>query len=260
MGPRPGGRGNGRSQARASDCSPASMGPRPRGRGNGPVWAGSEKLTKLQWGRDRAVAEMLRPSPGAAVLCASMGPRPRGRGNYEPACALNDYQSLQWGRDRAVAEMTVPVPPWEGSQRFNGAATARSRKLKPRSVCSRASSCFNGAATARSRKCVQAGERTGQEPRLQWGRDRAVAEMVNLVMAARKSGAASMGPRPRGRGNPPLPIGTRRRLLLQWGRDRAVAEIAHSLSYSVFKDLGMRTRAPPWRRPPSARRRNLLRR
>ena len=44
--------------------------------------------------------------------------------------------------------------------------------------------------------------------------------------------------------------------LLQWGRDRAVPEIAHPLSYSVFKDLGERTRTPPCRGPPIALRRH----
>src|SRR5579885_2081072 len=225
------------------------MGPRARARGNDPVWQGGHgsgwlqwgreralaeicrlrpiagaqrgfngaasarsrkwnatsmpQFTKiqLQWGRERALAEMSPPAKSARLSAASMGPRARARGNpqgYPPPCgrypasmgprarargngagrraALEGQGAsmgprarargnpwtvgtglgtvlLQWGRERALAEIppaTSPPPPDEG---FNGAASARSRKLprahQPRPV----RPGFNGAASARSRKC-----------------------------------------------------------------------------------------------------------
>ena len=83
------------------------MGPRPRGRGivRGITATGGQFM--LQWGRDRAVAELHRDSPGLPVWNeASMGPRPRGRGITSIGCdASSGIESLQWGRDRAVAEL-----------------------------------------------------------------------------------------------------------------------------------------------------------
>ena len=58
----------------------------------------------LQWGRDRAVAELATAAPGPVVV-----------------------KVLQWGRDRAVAELSQAQPQQAISSRFNGAATARSR-------------------------------------------------------------------------------------------------------------------------------------
>ena len=107
---------------------------------------------------------------------------------------------------------------------------------------------FNGAATFRSRNAVLAvpGRRL---PQLQWGRDLSVAECFRLpaclntkrsfngaatfrsrnVVARREQGAggaASMGPRPFGRGMMTLDARWKKRLKLQWGRDLSVAEWA----------------------------------
>ena len=126
---------------------------------------------------------------------------------------------------------------------FNGAATARSRNCGPCHCGGGAGRCFNGAATARSRNCgitwfsclgsarfngaATARSRNSRSvrssrrplPQLQWGRDRAVAEL-HCQRAIRTT-----------------------RCWLQWGRDRAVAEFALPLSYSVFKDLHRPSRA-----------------
>src|SRR5579885_2638814 len=132
----------------------ASMGPRARARGNGtrrrcrnsqkfsfngaasarsrkcPRLPSQPAFQRLQWGRERALAEIRKVTHRRAA-----------------------DTRLQWGRERALAEIpraTSPPPPDEG---FNGAASARSRKLprahQPRQV----RHGFNGAASARSRKC-----------------------------------------------------------------------------------------------------------
>jgi len=60
---------------------------------------------------------------------------------------------------------------------------------------------FNGAATARSRNFGEFGECCGYVYLLQWGRDRAVAELSHYAAVLELHSA------------------------LQWGRDRAVAEL-----------------------------------
>ena len=65
-----------------------------------------------------------------------------------------EHNGLQWGRDRAVAEMSPSEARCQVRPGFNGAATARSRKLR----------------------CVQTDNTDFVS--LQWGRDRAVAEIV----------------------------------------------------------------------------------
>src|SRR5579875_3444577 len=86
---------------------PASMGPRPIGRGNTQslrTRGGGRGM--LQWGRDRSVAEMPgKARPTARGEHASMGPRPIGRGNTRKTS--DEYHRYD---------------------RFNGAATDRSRK------------------------------------------------------------------------------------------------------------------------------------
>ena len=136
-----------------------------------------------------------------AVPGASMGPRPRGRGisvvEREHRLML---KGLQWGRDRAVAELTAarsfPAPCWC----FNGAATARSRNSLPSRERSATRRGFNGAATARSRNYYVRLLPDGPVEMLQWGRDRAVAELPSTLVPITRLVAASMGPRPRGRG------------------------------------------------------------
>ena len=252
----------------------ASMGPRPRGRGiptsrwppsgagksfNGAATArsrnfewllfGWRRADKLQWGRDRAVAELTMDAwdhgavprfNGAAtarsrnyrtiqrrsgLLRASMGPRPRGRGI---------------ARERVGRLALIPG--------FNGAATARSRNSASDSSTSHMKRGFNGAATARSRNCgtdIHGGGAAlasmGPRPRgrgisplrqssangtgLQWGRDRAVAELAQSPVTDGVGVGASMGPRPRGRGIGLAYGACALQSSLQWGRDRAVAEL-----------------------------------
>ena len=124
------------------------------------------------FGRGRRV----RMRSGIGVGVASMGPRPFGRGR--PSNSTRSASSaavLQWGRDLSVAEGDCIADLTEGVLSFNGAATFRSRKATSGIVSGVYTDGFNGAATFRSRKGLVA----GQEPR---------------------EGAASMGPRPFGRG------------------------------------------------------------
>src|SRR5581483_5112995 len=111
---------------------------------------------RLQWGRDRSVAEIPPAGdPCPRTVCASMGPRPIGRGNALVPCLLGPSGAgLQWGRDRSVAEI---------------------RKVQAL--------------------------RLRLDGLLQWGRDRSVAEMPLDFADVYHWLAASMGPRPIGRGN-----------------------------------------------------------
>ena len=199
------------------------MGPRPRGRGI-------------------LIAAIFR----AGRRMASMGPRPRGRGIWRWRwCCCTGWWS------------------------FNGAATARSRNCgyKARVASTRVASTlngFNGAATARSRNCGLA-ERGGAHTESFNGAATARSRNYDFRCDEDHHGRiASMGPRPRGRGiDRQRETGGHRDGWLQWGRDRAVAELALPLSYSVFKDLHMPSRAAPRARrvSPSSlvpRRRKLL--
>src|SRR5579884_1994959 len=160
------------------------MGPRPIGRGNSRPSPPPRLSASLQWGRDRSVAE-IPPDPART----------------------NPHKLLQWGRDRSVAEILGNS--WGWTVDFRG---------------------FNGAATDRSRKWAMACGATKYGAWLQWGRDRSVAEMrapsrwlcrihrrfngaatdrsrkfAIRERHARTGAAASMGPRPIGRGNTKLP-------------------------------------------------------
>src|SRR5579875_353980 len=163
-----------------------------RSRQCGASGRGDSSAMPLQWGRDRSVAEMWGLREGR-LLCdaASMGPRPIGRGNHRQS-----------------------VIPARARSRFNGAATDRSRKLRPQRAARRRAGGFNGAATDRSRKFP-------------------THDRIPPLSAQQ----ASMGPRPIGRGNsaPPSTYTTRRRVL-QWGRDRSVAEIALSTALEGTRD------------------------
>ena len=153
-----------------------------------------------------------------------MGPRPFGRGRTVPAS-----------------------PKTRSSERFNGAATFRSRKD------------VGGARWAHTHWSLQWGrdlsvaeglriiKKDDPEFLLQWGRDLSVAEGVLTPSPSRRlvrfNGAAtfrsrkglgrgrrhgffraSMGPRPFGRGRIQKLAGTSTVLKLQWGRDLSVAE------------------------------------
>jgi len=106
MGPRPRGRGNKALLDLFKRSGIASMGPRPRGRGNMFDVAMTPPNSWLQWGRDRAVAEislvMLRPSNTPKLQWG----RDRAVAEIQRALELRHVLAvLQWGRDRAVAEM-----------------------------------------------------------------------------------------------------------------------------------------------------------
>src|SRR6266542_4443441 len=63
--------------------------------------------------------------------------------------------------------------------------------------------CFNWASTSRSRKLDEAPRRPGEGQGLQLGLDLAVEETLSHAAQRRAGRRASIGPRPRGRGNPP---------------------------------------------------------
>ena len=82
------------------------MGPRPRGRGIPPISIPAVTAAVLQWGRDRAVAELR--SSRLAVAHESMLQWGRDRAVAELKKQKTGpllKSPLQWGRDRAVAEL-----------------------------------------------------------------------------------------------------------------------------------------------------------
>jgi len=153
------------------------MGPRPRGRGISGNIASTTVTYALQWGRDRAVAELLRQRLAAPLPLglqwgrdravaefvseqgevrldpiASMGPRPRGRGILgtilSPSRIIGCFNGAATARSRNCSFGTFS----NGSvYRFNGAATARSRNYAALGAAINSHLRFNGAATARSR-------------------------------------------------------------------------------------------------------------
>src|SRR6266498_4052755 len=228
IGPRPRGRGNQARQGEPVRLRPASIGPRPRGRGNKllvrKVTVGCEASIGP---RPRGRGNFLLLEPDGAGEAASIGPRPRGRGNHELPARNAGFRNasigprprgrgnlvrlakdadvvdkLQLGLDLAVDE-TRPHS-WKPSRvvmlqlgldlavEETGCGFGSSLQAPP---------CFNWASTSRSRKpAVVAG---GGDSRV----------------------AASIGPRPRGRGNchrcsAPRPRPAR----LQLGLDLAVEE------------------------------------
>ena len=194
------------------------MGPGPRGPGNGARrrlrsvrhcfnGAGTARSRKcgmgargprrrLQWGRDRAVPD--RPS------------------DHSRKC-----RAAQWGRDRAVPEIRIPDGLHDRNC-FNGAGTARSRKLLAMFMSEKLLAVLQwGRGQRVSGMCFMRQIETPLLSMLQWGRDRAVPEMDapcldqhrtgfngagtarsgNPVCHIRPRRQASMGPGPRGPGN-----------------------------------------------------------
>ena len=155
----------------------------------------------LQWGRDLSVAEgPLLQQRRPQQRPASMGPRPFGRGRQvAPRHKRHTPPSFNGAatfRSRKDHTGPVPLPPRRASMgprpfgrgrlntsasaaprcaRFNGAATFRSRKESDADMMAGEKASFNGAATFRSRK----------------EHDPAPIPLCR---------AASMGPRPFGRG------------------------------------------------------------
>ena len=153
----------------------------------------------LQWGRDRAIAELPR------ILIA-------------PGCT----RQLQWGRDRAIAELEAEPrrPPHPGRLQWgrDRAIAEFRRRGRPVHRPLRASM----GPRSRDRGIVTSSEGLAQTVMLQWGRDRAIAELRrglptrrdrvlqwgrDRAIAELKSASvliavvpASMGPRSRDRG------------------------------------------------------------
>ena len=132
---------------------------------------------QLQWGRDLSVAECTRGAGGNGRRGrASMGPRPFGRGM----------------RGKSVAQ--APQGQASMGPRPFGRGMPKKRRKGSLSSCS-----FNGAATFRSRNVLSRCRRPSDSP-LQWGRDLSVAECTWSGKSDDAQIAASMGPRPFGRG------------------------------------------------------------
>src|SRR5579883_609338 len=115
---------NGAASARSRKCAlnlalyvagVASMGPRARARGNRPILLDFPHRCSfwLQWGRERALAEIRQPdSAQPADRHASMGPRARARGNIEPPRLLTMPRPASMGpRARARGNAAVPSGP-----------------------------------------------------------------------------------------------------------------------------------------------------
>ncbi len=134
---------------------------------------------------------------------------------------------------------------------------------------------FNGAATIWSRKPEKPKPPAPESSDLQWGRDHLVAETWYLEVlwyapAYRFNGAAtiwsrkriapcvlthraaaSMGPRPSGRGNlPSSRHGDKQMAMLQWGRDHLVAETCCCMSTSTRSVIRFNGAATIWSRKP----------
>ncbi len=115
--------------------APASMGPRSRDRGMCTYdGVAIDAGVGLQWGRGRATAEwaLALPRGQRQRLRASMGPRSRDRGMAEAAESPAASPTASMGprsRDRGMMRRCA-----DGRQvfmRFNGAAVARPRNVRP---------------------------------------------------------------------------------------------------------------------------------
>ncbi len=229
------------------------MGPRPRGRGIGGTAKALAEFNHLQWGRDRAVAELgAKGAQGLAAAQPSMGPRPRGRGIAKSPEAARLPSFLQWGRDRAVAEFRQSR---RNISRLLPLQWGRDRAVAEFPPRRRPAAHSKGLQWGRDRAVAEFRQSRRNISRLlplQWGRDRAVAELLAAGIPWRApstfNGAAtarsrnfsaehlhgrgdfpSMGPRPRGRGIAASLVWDRfGDVPLQWGRDRAVAELPWS--------------------------------
>ena len=107
MGPRPRGRGITEPETRPTIDTLPSMGPRPRGRGIGIPNLRRARPKRLQWGRDRAVAEFFPLDPHDTLIPSFNGAATARSRNWFTDFPYAGVQLvLQWGRDRAVAELT----------------------------------------------------------------------------------------------------------------------------------------------------------
>ena len=137
-----------------------------------------------------------------------MGPRPIGRGNRDGAVRVWDEVGLQWGRDQLVAEI------------HGGGRTMCSSWMLQWGRDQLVAEIYTGEASYMD------------WARLQWGRDQLVAEIWLTDTYSTPAEAASMGPRPIGRGNNNVRDCWSIMPALQWGRDQLVAEIKRSSARS----------------------------
>src|SRR5579885_1581961 len=178
------------------------MGPRARARGNDPVWQGGHGSGWLQWGRERALAEICRLRPIAGAQRGFNGAA-SARSRKWNATSMPQFTKiqLQWGRERALAEMSPP---------------AKSARLSAASMGPRARALGNP--QGYPPPC-------GRYPASMGPRARARGNGAGRRAALEGQGA-SMGPRARARGNPTGNVAAATGRGLQWGRERALAEIA----------------------------------
>ena len=194
--------------------------------GNGAPLMPVHNSWRLQWGRDLSAAEgRVRVSLTGRVICfngaATFRPRKghaarlfsRSRCSFNGAATFRPRKGirfrprhsrgrgLQWGRDLSAAEgVRAPLERPELQGGFNGAATFRPRKVLRAGCALHSEECFNGAATFRPRKVKKAIDlRAG----LLCFNGAATFRPRKVGIASRRRRApraASMGPRPFGRG------------------------------------------------------------
>ena len=153
------------------------MGPRPRGRGIAGKPPALVVVHALQWGRDRAVAELSRKTPATSLdTLASMGPRPRGRGIgklvYVTSCAEYRFNGAATARSRNCAISHLCLPAKHASM----GPRPRGRGILTTGVCIATHREASMGPRPRGRGIPWKRAKALPPPELQWGRDRAVAE------------------------------------------------------------------------------------
>ena len=157
----------------------ASMGPRPFGRGRFTFLSdGGPPCVRFNGAATFRSRKARRGRPVGRPMHASMGPRPFGRGRYVIAHTIGLDRTASMGpRPFGRGRESAAPSAYTSGTCFNGAATFRSRKVRHAAIHRPTqANGFNGAATFRSRKGA------------------------TFLRLASRGGAASMGPRPFGRG------------------------------------------------------------
>ena len=145
-----------------------------------------------------------------------MGPRPDGRGRRDMGAhvPLGRKEASMGPRPDGRGRQCTEMQGYVANASFNGAAAGWPRKGQYQVIGFRAVSGFNGAAAGWPRK-DEMQKKTWVRKQLQWGRGRMAAEGAGRP-GAYGAPAASMGPRPDGRGRMLLLI------LLGCGRDASM--------------------------------------
>src|SRR5579885_3086890 len=133
MGPRARARGNMRRPSGPRCCSELQWG---RERALAEIsskGSTARRIGLLQWGRERALAEITWLRRSAGILPgASMGPRARARGNEETTLPPRRARELQWGRERALAEIKSK---WRLEARNSGASMGPRARARGNVAC-----------------------------------------------------------------------------------------------------------------------------